>query len=229
MLIAAAALLFATASPLSLDELVKAAGAAEVASEAAFESRPCTVTIDARELDKKGAVKDASEIVMRRTLVDGKQHDELVRYVENGKDVTAEKKAKRAEREKEADEEEGNGKDRGQIRSPFHPKNADGYAFEDLGADKTDPTLRRIRFAPKKGATADDRMIGEATLTPAAQLRAMRMKPAKLPMLVSTIDIVGEFGPSGEVVKLGMKGEAGALFIKKRFDVMTTFDWSAAE
>ena len=225
MLIAATALLFATASPVPLDELVKSAGAAEVASEAAFENRPCTVTIDAKELDKKGAVKDASEIVMRRMLVDGKQHDELVRYVENGKDVTAEKKAKRAEREKE-EEESGEGDDHGQIRSPFHPKNADGYAFEDLGADKADPALRRIRFAPKKGATADDRMIGEATLTQAAQLRELRMRPAKLPMLVSAIDIVGEFGPSGEVVRLGMKGEAGALFIKKRFDVMTTFDWS---
>lgn len=223
MLIAVAAFVLATSTPLPLADFVKAAGAAEVASEAASRNRPCTMTIDAKELDKKGGVKDTSEIVLRRTFVDGKQQNELLRYVENGKDITAEKKAKRAAEKKDAEQKDDD-RDK-QLRSPFHPENAGSHAFEDLGADALDPTLRRVKFSPKKGSTGDGLMIGEATLTLAAQLRSIRMKPAELPMLVNTIDIVAAFGASGEVDRMELAGEAGALFIKKRFRVITSFDW----
>lgn len=236
MLLAAAALFLATSSPIALDELVRKAGENEVASDAAFKDRPCTLTIDAKELDKKGGVKDASEIVLRREVVDGKPHDELVRYVENGKDVTEEKKKAKSKKDAEEpkakkgedgdEDEDEDDDDDGELRSPFHPKVVESYAFEDLGADASDSALRRIRFQPKPGAAGEDLLTGEAILTADARLHSVRARPAKLPMLVSAMDIAAAFGASGEIERMEMSGEAGALFIKKRFRVVTTFAWS---
>lgn len=231
MFLAAVALIVATSAatsaPLPLADLVRKTGENEVASETAFERKPCLLTIDVKELDKKGAVKDSSEIVMRRGFVDGEPHDELLRYIESGVDVTEKKKAERKKRkEDEAKDVARKNDDDDEIRSPFHPKVVESYTFEDLGADAADPDLRRIRFAPKKGATGEDLLLGEARLTADGWIRDTTAKPAKLPMLVSSIDVAATFGEAGEIVRLELKGEAGILFVKKRFRVVTNFDWT---
>ena len=213
-----------------LDALVEKVGAREKAAETEFENRGVTMAIEAKELDKKGAPTSTKEIVFHRTFRDGQEHEELVRYAEDGKDLTEQKREERRKRDaekaakKEPEQEKG---DDAELRTPFHPDVVASYSFEDKGADATDPSLRRIAFKPKPGAKGGELLVGEAVVTADARVARMKATLAKLPMLVSRVDMSFEYGTDGGLRAMEVAGEGGALFIKKRFAMKSTFTWDA--
>ena len=208
------------------DELVAKAGALEVEVEERLKNEPCIMTVVATELDKKGASIGVTEIVLRQLVKDGKRTDELVRYLDNGKDVTEQKRKKKQEQQK--DQEEDGAADE-EIRSPFHPKESASYVFEDLGSAAADPALRRIRFVPKKGAKGDRLTTGEALVAADGRVRELRSKPADMPTLVQRMDMSFFFDEHGEIARLEMAGEVGALFMKRRLKMVSTFAWRQTE
>jgi len=202
-----------------------------------------TVTIRTEELDKKGKVESATEIVMKQSHENGKDQSELVRFVRDGKDVTAEEKKKQAEAEAKAAKEkpqpkrEEKRKDEGESNSltlslsdPFEPKMQGKYRFTIAGRETTDPAKVRIRFEPK-GDASPDLNIGEALVDPATgAIYRVAYRPSKNPRFVDRLDVAMEFTPQSEAgpnpTKISFDGEGGFLFIHKHIRSTTTFsDW----
>ncbi len=219
----------------ALPALLARLAAAEERTAKVYDDWEYTMTIQADELDKKGVATRAEKIEMRHGHANGEATDALVRYERDGKDVTAEEKAKhdakvakRHEKEKDkAKSKDAKSDDGGSdFPSPFAPKEQPRYTFTALGSDPAGAGRVRIGFAPKKAA--DMEMKGEAVVdSSTGRIRSMTMTPAKLPAMVQALEISMEYGngtddaPLLSVMK--MHGEGGILFVKKRFRAVTTF------
>lgn len=186
------------------------------------------VTIDtlAEQLDKTGKATDTTDVVLRITHVDGHEHDELVKYVENGKDVTEEKKAKAAKddaKKKKDDDKDGDANE--DVPIPFSAKRQPRYRFVAEGSD--DQGRLRIHYEPSGAPTSDDG-IGDAVVDPATgALVEMTWTPAKLPTMVKELAMTLTFTQDpthgAMLSKIEGHGRAGILFVQKRFRLTTTF------
>lgn len=177
--------------------------------ESLWNKTACTIEVQGEEKDGDGKVTKSSKTSLRVTRNDGKISRSLSHHEENGKDLT---EAKRKEIEN---------KEAAKVsRSPFHPSQQSQYRFEVKDG-------ARIAFEPL-GARTDENLIGEAELDGQSMLvKALQMRPAKLPMFVQDLAIRVEFDAptvNGKGMSLlSVKGTAGALFFKKHFSIVTTF------
>lgn len=211
------------------------AAAVEDATKRVYETWSYTLSVDSKELDKKGKTK-TEEIVDLRHHENGQE--ELLRDVKDGKDITADRKKEEqahatpspsatatAAAKKGDDGDDGGGLG---FESPFARDKQPLYRFERAsGAAATEPGVLRIRFTPKdpkrKGAMAGEAEVEDAT----GRVRSMTMHPAKLPTLVSQLEVTMVLGTTldaGPVLsKIVVDATGGILFVKKRFHVVTTF------
>ncbi len=188
-----------------------------------------SMTIHAEELDRKGGASSAEMIEMRHAHVNGEATDDLVRYERDGKDVTAAEQAKRKAKveKREAKRKDSAKKDDDQdFPSPFATKEQPKYTFTRLGTDPADASRVRIGFVPKK--TAEMEMTGEASVDAATgRIHSITMTPAKMPAMVQQLAIEMEYQSGPDDLRLlsvlKIHGEAGILFVKKRFRATTTF------
>jgi hypothetical protein len=179
-----------------------------------------TVTINAKEIDKKGQVRSTTEEVQKVSHAGGDTNIEVVRATKDGKDLTAEER----EQQKQQAEKRKHGKkkDNGdKLESPFAKDQQAKYQFWTLG----EPVNHRVRigFAPKMDATNVYR--GEALVdTDAGAVLSMKFSPAKLPPHADRVEIAIEYGaPNHLLSKLVVDGEGSFLFIHKRMLVTTGF------
>lgn len=174
-----------------------------------------TVDIVAEELDSDGKVTKTTHTALRVARGGAKSERKLLTFVENGKDLTA---AKRAELESAPKKET-------QVRSPFHPEERAKYRFTTLEADGPGPL--RIGFEPSVEKTSE-LYVGEATVDPqTGDVLAVSLRPSKNPPFVQSLSIDSKLDavtPAGRATsRLTLSGVGGFLFIKQRFRVVTTF------
>jgi len=174
-----------------------------------------TVDIVAEELDSDGKVTKTTHTALRVARDGAKSERKLLTFVENGKDLTA---AKRAELESAPKKET-------QVRSPFHPDERAKYQFTVLAADQ--PASMRIGFEPS-GEKTSELYVGEATVDPqTGDVLAVTLRPSKNPPFVQSLSIESKLDavtPAGRATSsLTLSGVGGFLFIKQRFRVLTTF------
>lgn len=176
-----------------------------------------TVDIVAEELDSDGKVTKTTHTALRVGRDGAKSERKLLTFVENGKDLTA---AKRAELEATPKKET-------QVRSPFHPDERAKYRFELLTPPADQPTLLRIGFQPS-GEKTSELYVGDATVDPqTGDVLAVSLRPSKNPPFVQSLSIESKLDavtPAGRATSsLTMSGVGGFLFIKQRFRVLTKF------
>lgn len=213
----------------ALPSLLTKLAADEDRGAKAYDDWDYSMTLHAEELDRKGNASSDETIEMRHAHANGKATDDLVRYERDGKDVTAEEQAKhKAKVEKREAKRKDSAKkdDDPDFPSPFASKEQPKYTFTRLGPDPADASRVRIGFVPQKAA--DMLMKGEASVDAATgRIRSVTMAPAKMPAMVQQLAIEMEYqrGPDdlSLLSVLKIHGEAGVLFVKKRFRATTTF------
>ena len=223
----------APAPAVDLGPLLQRLAEAERAREARAENRTMEVTTVSEELDGKGQPEKRTETVVRRTVKEGKATSELVRVLEDGKDVTEAKRAKFEERQREAarkGQKARGGGTRG-VRleaSPFAPDEQPRYQFEPRPARPSDPAgHQRIALRPR-GKPEEGMLQGEAVVDAAAgELVRFEGTLAKLPRFADRVSLAFEFGPVGptghELTRTRVDGEGGLLFVRKRVRAETRF------
>jgi hypothetical protein len=182
--------------------------------------REMTVTSRTEERDGKGRVTHTYERVRRMRHEDGKQTSELLRALDDGRDVTAER---RAEAQKRAAEQQDAAKKEGGLsfELPFTKENQARHRFTVLGPDAQDGRLLRVGFEPA-GERDPQVMVGEALVdSQSGQVRQLRFRPSKFPsLLIDRLDVQMDFreqpGVGAVVSRLVVDGEGGLLFFKKR-------------
>jgi hypothetical protein len=178
-----------------------------------------TVTSVSEELDGQGRATHTWERVRRMAEQDGKQASELLRAVDDGKDVTAQKRG--AEQAQHGDKASS-------FELPFTPENQPRHRFSIIGPDAQDPSKLRLRFEPA-AAPGPQVMQGEALVDPErGHVLQLRFRPSKFPsLLIDRLDVEMDFRTDpdvGAVVsRLGVEWEGGLLFFKKRGRSTVTF------
>ena len=189
-----------------------------------LENSSHTTATRAEELDKKGKVESVTESLERVTLRAGKPEREILKYVRDGKDDTANEKKKRAGAKagppgKESSMRIG-------MRSPFEPSEQPKHRFTLVGADPADPSRLTVRFEPK-GKPSQDTSVGEAVVdTATGAILRLRFRPSENPKFVERMDVQMEYGaptPEGPVLsRVAIDGAGGILFNKKRMKMTLT-------
>jgi hypothetical protein len=172
-----------------------------------------TCTDRQEKLDGDGKVSTWVERVTRITHPGGREVKELVKATQDGKDVTAEWKAKDAEKKKG---DAGAGVD---AKNPFDAAEQGKYQFTIKGPAPNDPSKLLLYFAPK-GKASTNLVIGHALVDPAkGELLKSTFRPSEYPSMVSEASLEWDtpptpFGPL--TTRFSFRGEGGILFIKQR-------------
>ena len=194
---------------------------------------PGTIVVVSEMLDKNGKSTETTEIHSRLfQKPDGSMEQEMVKYLENGKDVTAEKKAEmeKAKAEAAAENKDGKKKDKDEesvsvgveVTGIFQPDLQKGTQVKPGSRRKAVDGRMGIEHAftqkQKDGSTAK----GTAWLDRATGLPLeVDYAPEPLPKHVKKMATVIRYGPgAGEgwhAVEMVTEGVGGILFIKKRF------------
>lgn len=201
--------------------------------EALMRNASMTMTVKGEELDGDGKPKSTFESVSRLTVQGGQSSQELVKAVENGRDVTEERRLKRAERKKEKEKEKQEGDEKGRKSVsigavlPFGSEEVAKYEFALLAPSKANPDLVRLAFKPR-GEKSDKLMIGDALVDPEkGELVRLSMRPSKNARFVDHLVMELEFDavtPAGRALsRLDARGDGGFLLIHKWFHVETRF------
>lgn len=164
-----------------------------------------TVDILAEELDSDGKVTKTTHTALRVARDGSKSERKLLTFVENGKDLTASKRA----------DLEAPPKKETQVRSPFHPDERAKYQFELLPTDH--PGQLRIGFQPS-GEKTSELYVGEATVDPeTGDVLAVSLRPSKNPPFVQSLSIESKLDavtPAGRATSsLTMSGVGGLSLI----------------
>ncbi|MGO8994762.1 MAG: hypothetical protein ACLQVI_15710 [Polyangiaceae bacterium] len=174
------------------------------------------------EVDSDGKVA-STETRVSHVDADGKNaHETLEKCIRDGKDVTAEERAK-AEKEAKKEEKEKAEK-KGEVSlnidAPFS-STSDNYVYDQIGTDPADPTHVEISFTPKKPSSKT--VEGKAWVdTVSGTILTAGAKLSKPPTFVDWIHFTVEFNaktPLGPAMsKLGFEAKGGFLFlIRKHF------------
>lgn len=193
-------------------------GARALALEKFADASRVTVDIVTDKLDANGAVKKSTHLALRVGRKNGEVDRKLLTYVVDGEDLT---EAKRAEQEKPPK------KGSLAVKSPFHPDERAKYRFAVLAPPADQPTLMRLGFQPA-GDKKPELYMGDATVDPqTGDVHTLSLRLSKTPVFVDSLSIEATLGaqtPAGRAMsRLAIKGVAGALFFKERFQVVTTF------
>jgi hypothetical protein len=190
------------------------------------------VGVSAKEFDGDGKVTHDKELSLISTQVAGVTTAKLEKLVEDGVDLTEKKRAEIEEKENaKAHPSKKNGDQARDLlaqRSPFSKQLREKYDFAALPPLESRPELTRVGLKPRGGAS-EELMVGDALVdAEKGEVVHLSLKPSKLPMLVDRLAIEAEFGqatPAGRSLsRLEFRGEAGLLFLKKRFAAVTTFE-----
>jgi hypothetical protein len=161
-------------------------------------------------IDGSGNVAETKEMIVK---VNG-MAAEVVRYVEDGLDKTADERAKRG----------GTGRmSTGRVsrmRLPFLASERPRYTFHVKEVDAKYPYRLLVEFAPK--TPADDTALGTAWIDArAGEVLTIRFSPSKKPRFVDDIDIAIHFDSKTSLgrapSKVTFEASGGFLFIKKRY------------
>lgn len=169
-----------------------------------------TLTGKMERVDGSGNVAETKEMTVK---VNG-MAAEVVRYVEDGLDKTADERAKRG----------GNGRmSTGRIsrmRLPFLASERPRYAFRIKEIDAKYPYRLLLEFSPK--TPADDTALGTAWVDArAGEVLTIRFSPSKKPRFVDDIDIAIHFDSQTAMgrapSKVTFDASGGFLFVRKRY------------
>jgi hypothetical protein len=169
-----------------------------------------TVMGKMERVDGSGNVFETKEMTVK---VNG-MAAEVVRYVEDGLDKTADERAKRG----------GNGRmSTGRVsrmRLPFLASERPRYDFRVKEVDAKYPYRLLVEFVPK--TPADDTALGTAWVdTRAGEVLTIRFSPTKKPKFVDDIDIAIHFDSQTALgrapSKVTFEASGGFLFIRKRY------------
>lgn len=209
----------------SLNDLLDRLTAADERLSDLYEQGSYTVSTRFEELDPDdGKVKGTTEIVTRMYRKDDRPWEQIIRFIDEGKDVTASRAAKR---EKELLAGKRKRADGMPFKSPFAKNERARYRFTDGGAAKNDPGCVLVHFEPIHDAK--DVNYGDAIVDPiAGVVRRLEMRPAMLPKFVHKETVVMRFGARTEagaaLNDVVVDGEGGFLFVKKKVHVETKID-----
>jgi hypothetical protein len=169
-----------------------------------------TLTGKMERVDGSGNVAETREMTVK---VNG-MAAEVVRYVEDGLDKTADERSRRG----------GNGRvSTGRVsrmRLPFLASERPRYTFRIRELDANNPKRMLIEFRPK--TPADDTASGTAWVDAiAGEVLTIRFSPTKRPRFVDNIDISIEFDSKTSLgrapSKVTFEASGGFLFIRKRY------------
>jgi hypothetical protein len=193
-----------------LDALLDRLEAHETKLAAIYENGAFTVTSVIQNLDRSGKATSTTDVETRVTHEKGDRTEQIIRKIENGKDVTpkAPTKVDKEHRKKEA------------FVLPFAKSERAKYRFTRKGPDV-------IAFEPA-GKRSTSVWKGEATVDPVqGHVLEIRAKPSKNPFFVDKVSMVLELGLDTKIgptpSKLSVDGEGGMLFYRKRIRIRTEF------
>ena len=173
------------------------------------------------QVDDDGKASDVKEMTMRSTPT-GAPRDRIVKvmkYLEDGKDKTAEAQqkadARRAKHKIAKNEKLGN-----DLKLPFLAGEQSRYIFSVAQRDKNDPTRLLINFNPK--TPAEDAIKGTAWVDETSkEVLSMGFALSKNPTFIDHVNITMVFGlttPLGRAPStISFDGKGGFLFIKKHY------------
>jgi hypothetical protein len=196
---------------------------ARVARHAAqFEEmkRRGTFTMSGRmeELDRSGKVDGVKEMVVRSVATPSERFSEVLRYLEDGADKTAEARSKAAKRR--AERKAGKGDKQRDLHFPFLASEQPRYRFSFVERDPSDATRVRIGFVPL--VPAEDAFKGSAWIDESSgEVLTMGFSPSKNPTFVDHIDVTMRFDlqtPLGRAPsKIEFDARGGFLVIHKHY------------
>jgi hypothetical protein len=172
-------------------------------------------------LDDAGKATEVKEMTMRSTPT-GAPRDRIVKvmkYLEDGRDKTAEAQAK-ADARRAKRKEAKNEKLSKDLKLPFLTAEQPRYIFSIAERDKNDPTHVRINFNPK--IPAEDAIKGSAWVDEnSREVLSIGFSLSKNPTFIDHVDVQIVFGLP---TKLGrapsavtFDGRGGFLFIHKHY------------
>jgi hypothetical protein len=180
-------------------------------------------TVDGRmeSVDDKGKVDSVKEMTARVEPNGNKPRFTIDKYVEDGKDKTAEARKKQQEDAKEREKK----KDNRTWRMPFHPDEQSRYTFDVAETDANDPHRVRITFVPK--VKAEDTIEGSAWVdTATGAPYSLGFKLSQTPRFVNSIHVRVAFGeqtPYGPAPsRINFEVEGGLLIFHKHLRANAT-------
>jgi len=185
--------------------------------EAMMKKASFTVAGRMGDVSSDGSLEAAKEARLRVTMRGDTANVEILEYVEDGTDKTAEAKRKQADKAKEsrkprkADEE---------VHMPFLDTEQSKYDFRVGEVDAHDPSRVCIYFHAK--TRAENLMNGSAWVdTRTGDILTTSVTASKTPAFVDYLRMQFEFGERTSmgpaVSKLAFEGAGGFLFIRKHF------------
>jgi len=167
------------------------------------------------QLDGDGAIDSWKNLVLRIVATgEPVPKSEVVKYVEDGEDKTAEAKKKAADRAKQKVDK------RREFRVPFLPSEQAKYDFRVVGRDVRHPELVKIGFTAKK--PADDTWTGSAWVHQTdGEIERMTFGFSKNPTFVDQAEATLVFGNRTELGRapseLSFDAKGGFLFIRRHY------------
>lgn len=168
------------------------------------------------ELDGNGAAKSTREATGQVTADGTKLHFAVLRYLEDGQDMTADAQAKA----KAADQKPASpgAPKRRDFRMPFHTGEQPRYYFDQISVDGANPTRVQIAFVPK--IREDDTVEGSAWVdTVAGTVLSTGFKLTKPPSAIDYVHAQLTFGANTSlgpmISKIDVELAGGFLFVRK--------------
>lgn len=189
-----------------------------------------TMTGKIEELDGSGQPSETKEIRLRSTPTPAPSDriTNVIRYLENGKDKTADAQKRATERRAKRlkDPQLQAEAKKKELKLPFLATERDRYVFTVAERDAAKGRLR-IAFAPK--VPAEDALKGSAWVAENdREVLSIGFSFSKNPMFVDHVDITIVFGLATALgrapSKLSFEGRGGFLFIHKHFRGTATLE-----
>lgn len=171
-------------------------------------------------VDGDGKASDTKDITMRSTPSgDGPRLVKVMRYVEDGKDKTAEAQSK-ADARRAKNKESKSAKKANDLKLPFLASEQARYTFSIAQRDAANPSRVLISFTPK--VAAEDAVKGTAWVDETAkEVLSTGFSFSKNPTFVDHVHITIVFGlstPLGRAPsQVSFDGQGGFLFVKKHY------------
>ena len=186
-----------------------------------------TILFVATETNGKGEARRTSEITVRSVADEhGGARQEVVRYVENGRDLTEQKRGEQSADGSRGQQSSWNLSDPRQT--PFHPATQPEVTFRRLDARRSIAGRECVGFAYEQGSGARERTVGTAWLeAQTGAPLAIEAAPDPLPPLVqrARMEVRFEYTPEGAwyPTRFVAEGTAVILFVKRGFSMDLTF------
>jgi hypothetical protein len=172
-------------------------------------------------LDSDGKVDSYKEAKAHVDANGGDPRVTVIRFVEDGKDKTADAaaKARESDLKRKKKREQGH-----RLRMPVRADQQARYVFDQVETDASS-SRARVTFVPK--TPAEDTFEGSAWVdTTAGTIISAGFKLSRTPMFVDFVHFSVEFGAQTSLgpaaSKLTVEGEGGILFFRKHFVVKAT-------